>query len=148
MSIVNREMRLPIISIPSPAGNIMPTKVLILLRRERTFVPYIDLILLDRRLYLKDLIVRLSTTTYPYLIFVQKREMKKKELESKQIKEKEVMIYEFSFYSGNRKIRGVLNWHFSRRYSIGELERTWNGVSPTNLEEVNMDLTIPRYKVR
>jgi hypothetical protein len=47
-SIVSREMKLPIISIPSPARNIMPSEVLSLLETIRTALPNIGLVLFDR----------------------------------------------------------------------------------------------------
>ena len=81
-SIVNKEMRLPIITIPSPAGNIMPSEVLSLLELIGTVLPNIDLVLFDRGFYSKDLMVRLSTLPVPYIIFVPKREMERRELES------------------------------------------------------------------
>ncbi len=75
-------MRLPIISIPSPAGNIMPAEVLSLLETIRTIIPNIDLVLFDRGFYSKDLIVGLSSIPVPYMISVPKREMEQRELES------------------------------------------------------------------
>ena len=81
-SIVNRVMRLPVISNPSPFGNIMPAEVMSILEMTKTAVPSIDLLIFDRGFYSKNLIDRLSSLTVPYLIFVPKREMERKEHES------------------------------------------------------------------
>ena len=107
-SIVNREMRLPIVSIPSPAGNIMPAEVMSILEIIKAVVPNIDLLLFDRGFYSKDLIVRLSSLTVPYLIFVPGREMERK-----------VMVYEFSFYNDNKKITGDTKLAFLRKIFDG-----------------------------
>ena len=114
-SIVNKEMRLPVISIPSPAGNIMPTEVMSILETIKTTVPSIDLLLFDRGFYSKDLMVRLSSLPVPYLIFVPKREMEKRELESMRYGERKVIVHQFSFHSDNRKIKGDTKLAFLRK---------------------------------
>ena len=147
-SIVNREMRLPIISIPSPAGNIMPLEVLSLLNTIRTVVPNIDLVLFDRGFYSKDLMVRLSSLPIPYMIFVPKREMEKRELESMQFGEKKIVIYEFSFYSDNKKIKGDTKLAFLRKIFDRRTREYLDWVFATNLEQVDLDSIISRYKIR
>ena len=147
-SIVNREMRLPIISIPSPAGNIMPLEVLSLLNTIRTVVPNIDLVLFDRGFYSKDLMVRLSSLPIPYIIFVPKREMEKRELESMQFGEKKIVIYEFSFYSDNKKIKGDTKLAFLRKIFDRRTREYLDWVFATNLEQVDLDSIISRYKIR
>ena len=147
-SIVNREMRLPSISIPSPAGNIMPLEVLSLLNTIRTVVPNIDLVLFDRGFYSKDLMVRLSSLPIPYIIFVPKREMEKRELESMQFGEKKIVIYEFSFYSDNKKIKGDTKLAFLRKIFDRRTREYLDWVFATNLEQVDLDSIISRYKIR
>ena len=147
-SIVNREMRLPIISIPSPAGNIMPAEVMSILETVKTVVPSIDLLLFDRGLYSKDLIMRLSIAPYPYLIFVPKREMDRRELESMQFGEKKVMVYEFSFYSDNKKITGDTKLAFLRNIFDRKTQEYYDWVFATNMEKVDLDSIIAQYKIR
>ena len=147
-SIVNRDVKMPIILIPSPAGNIMPVEVLSILDTIREVVPNIDLVLFDRGFYSKDLIMRLSNLPIPYIIFVPKREMERKELESMQFGEKKIVIYEFSFYSENKKIRGDTKLAFLRKILD---KRTWeylDWIFATNLEEINLDSIISQYKIR
>ncbi|MDA8056118.1 MAG: hypothetical protein M0Z77_10815 [Thermoplasmatales archaeon] len=145
-SIVNREMRLPIISIPSPAGNIMPVEVMSILEIIKAVVPNIDLLLFDRGFYSKDLIVRLSSLPVPYLIFVPMREMERKELESMQFGEKKVMVYEFSFYSDNKKITGDTKLAFLRKIFDRRSSEYYDWVFATNMDELNLDSIIAQYK--
>ncbi len=147
-SIVNKEVRLPIISIPSPAGNIMPSEVISMLEAIKTVVPNIDILLFDRGFYSKDLIVRLSSIPIPYIIFVPKREMERRELESMQFGEKKVMVYEFSFYSDNKKIKGDTKLAFLRKIFDRRSSEYYDWVFATNLEEVNLDSIISQYKIR
>ncbi|MCW6158598.1 MAG: transposase [Thermoplasmatales archaeon] len=147
-SIVNKEMKLPIISIPSPAGNIMPAEVMSILETIKTVVPSIDLLLFDRGFYSKDLIVRLSSLPVPYLIFVPKREMERRELESMKFGEKKVMVYEFSFYSDNKKIKGDTKLAFLRKIFDRRSSEYYDWVFATNMEELNLDSIIAQYKIR
>ena len=65
-SIVSKEMKLPIISIHSPVGNIMSPEVPSLLQSIITILPNTDLVLFNRGFYSKDIIVRLSTLPVLY----------------------------------------------------------------------------------
>ena len=147
-SIVNRDVKMPIISIPSPAGNIMPAEVISVLETIKTVVPTIDLVLFDRGFYSKDLIVRLSSLPVPYLIFVPKREMEKRELESMQFGEKKIVIHEFSFYSDNKKIKGDTKLAFLRKIFDSRTQEYYDWVFATNMDDVNLDSIIAQYKIR
>ena len=147
-SIVNKEMRLPIITIPSPAGNIMPAEVLSLIDALKHVIPNIDLVLFDRGFYSKDLIVRLSSLPVPYIIFVPKREMERRELESMRYGEKKVIVHQFSFYSDNKKIRGDTKLAFLRKIFDRRTEEYLDWVFATNMEEVNLESIISQYKIR
>ena len=147
-SIVNKEMGLPIISISSPAGNIMPAEVMSILEIIKAVVPNIDLLLFDRGFYSKDLIARLSSLPVPYLIFVPKREMEKRELESMQFGEKKVMVCEFSFYSDNKKITGDTKLAFLRKIFDRRSSEYYDWVFATNMDELNLDSIIAQYKIR
>lgn len=147
-SIVNREMKLPIISIPSPAGNIMPSEVLSLPETIRTALPNIDLVLFDRGFDSKDMIVRLSSIPVPYLIFVPKWEMERRELESMRYGERKVIVHEFSFHSENKKIKGDTKLVFLRKIFDRRTEEYLDLVFATNLDELNLDSIISQYKIR
>ena len=147
-SIVNKEMRLPIITIPSPAGNIMPSEVLSLLETIRTVIPNIDLVLFDRGFYSKDLIVRLSSIPVSYIIFVPKREMERRELESMRYGERKVIVHQFSFHSDNMKIEGDTKLAFLRKIFDRRTQEYLDWVFATNMEEVNLESIISQYKIR
>ena len=59
-SIVNSDLRLPIISIPSPMGNDMPFEISAILDLLLSMSGHIDLLLFDRGFYSKDLIMSLN----------------------------------------------------------------------------------------
>ena len=147
-SIVNKDTKLPIITIPSPAGNIMPAEVLSLIDALKHVIPNIDLVLLNRGFYSKDLIVRLSSLPVPYIIFVPKREMERRELESMRYGERKVLVHEFSFYSDNKKIKGDTKLAFLRKIFDRRTEEYLDWVFATNMEEVNLDSIISQYKIR
>jgi hypothetical protein len=85
----------------------MHSEVLSLLGSIRTVIPNIDLILFDRGFYSRELMVRLSNLSIPYLIFVPKRGMERRELESMSLGERKTIVHQFSFHSDNRKIVGI-----------------------------------------
>ena len=147
-SIVNSDLNLPIISIPSPAGNIMPIGVISILETIKAVVPNIDLLLFDRGFYSKNLIVRLSSIPVPYLIFVPKREMERRELESMQFGERKVIVHEFSFYSDNKKIKGDTKLAFLRKIFDRRSSEYYDWVFATNMDELNLDSIIAQYKIR
>ncbi len=147
-SLVNKDMRLPIISIPSPAGNIMPSEVLSILETVKKVFPNIDLVLFDRGFYSKDLIVRLNGLSILCIIFVPKREMEKRELELMIFGEKRVIIHQFSFYSDNTKITGDTKLAFLRQIFDRRSDEYYDWVFATNMEEVNLDTIISQYKIR
>ncbi len=147
-SIVNMEMRLPIISIPSPAGNIMPAEVMSILETIKAVVPSIDMLLFDRGFYSRDLIVRLSSLPVPYLIFVPKRGMERRELESMRYGERKVLLHEFSFHSDNMKIEVDTKLVFLRKIFDRRTQDYLDWVFATNMEEVNIDSIISQYKIR
>lgn len=147
-SIVNREMRLPIISITSPAGNIIPAEVMSILETIRTYLPDIDLLLFDRGFYSKDLMVRLGSLSIPYIIFVPKRELERRELESMHLGERKIMMHEFSFHYDGKKIKGDTKLVFLRRIFDRRIQEYLDWVFATNLEDVNLDSIISQYKIR
>lgn len=60
-SIVNREMKLPIISKPSPVRDIMTSEAPYLIESIRTVVPNTDFILFGRGIYSNALMLRLCS---------------------------------------------------------------------------------------
>ena len=92
--------------------------------------------------------VRLSSLPIPYIIFVPKREMEKRELESMQFGEKKIVIYEFLFYSDNKKIKGDTKLAFLRKIFDRRTREYLDWVFATNLEQVDLDSIISRYKIR
>ena len=79
-SIVNKDLRLPMVSIPSPMGNDMPSEISAILDLLISLLVHMDLLLFDRGFYSKDLIMSLNQRKMDYLIFVPKNPQVKDEL--------------------------------------------------------------------
>ena len=74
--------------------------------------------------------------------------MERKELESMQFGEKKAMVYEFSFYSDNKKITGDTKLAFLRKIFDRRSSEYYDWVFATNMEELNLDSITAQYKMR
>ena len=90
-SLVNSDLRLPIVSTPSPMGNDMPSVISAITDMLLPFLGHIDLLLFDRGFYSKDLIMTLNERKINYLIFVPKNPQVKEELSSTHQTERKVI---------------------------------------------------------
>ena len=102
-SIVNSDLRLPLISIPSPMGNDMPFEISAILDLLISMLGHIDLLLFDRGFYSKDLIMSLNDRKINYIIFVPKNPQVKDEVSSMYQRVKKVILHEFSTYRERAK---------------------------------------------
>lgn len=96
-SIVSSDIpqKIPLISIPVRMGHNMAQVVTWCLTVIRPLVKSISLTLFDRGFYSKELMLTLSHSKYPYLIFVPKNSMIRNELAQMEEKEKKTMKYKF-----------------------------------------------------
>ncbi len=98
--------KIPLISIPVPIGHNMAKEVCWCLSIVKPLVRSIKLILFDRGFYSKELMLTLSNTYYPYLIFVPKNSKVKKELAQMVKDEKKTINYQFKLNKNKTVIRG------------------------------------------
>ena len=147
-SVVNSDLRLPVISIPSPMGNDMPSEVSGMLPLFRNITGNIDLVLFDRGFYSRELMLELQRLEVPYLIFVPKNEQVKKELEQMHQGEKRIMQHEFSFYSEGKRVTGDTYLAFLKMIFDHRTEEYYDWIFATNLGNIDLDGIIKQYKMR
>ena len=69
---MNQELRLPLLSIPSPMGNDMPWELSGLLNSLKQLLDHVDLMLFDRGFYSKEFMMELNKLELNYPIFIPK----------------------------------------------------------------------------
>lgn len=147
-SVVNKDLRLPVFSMPSPMGNDMPDEVSGMLKRIRNITGSVELVLFDRGFYSRELMLTLQELHIPYLIFVPKNEQVKRELESMNYSEKKVIRHEFSFYAHGKKVTGDTYLAFLKRIFDHRTEEYYDWIFATNIEDIDLDGIIKQYKMR
>lgn len=146
-SLVNRDLRLPLLSLSSPMGNDMPSEVTGILERIRPIIPNIDLVLFDRGFYSKELMYRLHDRVR-YLIFAKKDELTKGHLNSMIEGQRKIMRHEFSFYRSGHRIAGDTYLAFLRKVFDRRTEEYFDWVFATNVETIDLEKIIAQYKIR
>ena len=114
-SLVNRVLRLPIIPIPSPMRNDMPSEIAGILDSMMPLLGHIDLLLFDRGFYSKDLIMKLNNLEMNYLIFVPKDPQVKEEFTHMCQSEKKILLHEFYAYRNGRRVNGSVHLAFLKQ---------------------------------
>ncbi len=147
-SIVDKDLRLPAFSIPSPVGNDMPGEVSGILQRMNSITHDIDLVLFDRGFYSRELMLALSGMDIPYLIFVPKNEPVKDELGSMTHGERKIVLHEFSFYRDGHKVTGDTNLAFLKQIYDHRTEEYYDWVFATNVPDMDLEKIIRQYKAR
>jgi len=107
----------------------------------------IDLLLFDRWFYSKEIIMSLNSISN-YLIFVKKDSAIKREFESMEIGEKKIKLHEFSMYIDGKRIRDTTYIAFLKKIFDHKTEEYYDWAFATNLEEVNLDEIIDKFKIR
>ncbi|EQD63538.1 transposase IS4 family protein [mine drainage metagenome] len=147
-SIVNRDLRLPIMSIPSPMGNDMPSEISAMLVSLGQIFGHIDLLLFDRGFYSKDLIMKLNNVGINYLIFVPKNPQVKGELSFMHQSEKRIMLHEFSLYRDGKKVSDSVHLAFLKQIFDHRTEAYYDWCFATSIAEPDLDHLIAKYKFR
>jgi hypothetical protein len=145
---VNSDLRLPLISIPSPMGNDMPSEISAVMDIILPLLDHIDLLLFDRGLYSKDLIMSLNDRKINYLIFVPKNPQVKDEFSSMYQSKKKVMLYEFSIYREGRKVEDSVYLAFLKHIFDHRSEEYYDWCFVTNASDIDLDHIIAKYKFR
>ena len=147
-SLVNRDLRLPLISIPSPMGNDMPSEVSGILDMLLPLLGHVDLLLFDRGFYSKDLIMSLNSRKINYLIFVPKNPQVKEEFTRMYQSEKKALLHEFYVYREGKKIRASVQLAFLKQIFDHRSDEYYDWCFATNASDIDMDHIIAKYKFR
>ena len=147
-SLVNRDLRLPLISIPSPMGNDMPSEIAGILDLLVPLFSHIDLLLFDRGFYSKELMMMLNERKTNYLIFVPKNPQIKEEFSLMYQSEKKVNLHEFSTYRNGKKIKDSVYLAFLKQIFDHRTEEYYDWCFATNIMDIDLDRIIARYKIR
>ncbi len=147
-SIVNRDLRLPIVSIPSPMGNDMPSEISAITDMLLPLLGHIDLLLFDRGFYSKDLIMFLNERKINYLIFVPKNPQVKEEFSSMYQTERKVILHEFSTYREGKRIRDSVHLAFLKQIFDHRTEEYYDWCFATNTSDIDLYHVIAKYKFR
>lgn len=113
--LVNRDLRFPLISIPSPKGNDMPSVISLLLTSLKRLLSHVDLLMFDRGFYSKELMMELNKLEMNYLIFVPKNTKAKEEFSGMCQTEKKIGIHELSLYQRGKRISDSVHLAFLKQ---------------------------------
>ncbi|MBD6956260.1 MAG: transposase, partial [Thermoplasmatales archaeon] len=144
-SMVKSDFRLPLISIPSTVLDTTAGEIISIMNILKGYFKNIDLLLLDRWFYSKEIIMSLNSISN-YLIFVRKDSGIKRELESMEMGEKKIKLHEFSMYRDGKRITAYIA--FLKKIFDHKTEEYYDWAFATNLKEVNLDEIIGKYKIR
>ncbi len=149
-SIINSDIpqKIPLISVPVQQGHNMATTVSWVLGLINPLVNSINLAIFDRGFYSKDLMLTLSHSEYPYLIFVPKNPQIKAELASLDIAEKKKIQYSFKVNKEMTVFRGETTLAFLKQIFDKKSEKLFDWAFATNQSSIDLDYIIPTYKNR
>ena len=142
----NIPQKIPLISIPIHLGHNMAKEVCFCLSLVQPLVKSIKLILFDRGFYSKELMLTLSNSDYPYLIFVPKNDKVKKELEAMEVAERKKIRYEFKLNKNKTVLRGETTLAILKQIVDHSNEKVFDWAFATNQNEINLDYIVPTYK--
>ncbi len=147
-SIVNKDLRLPMVSVPSPMGNDTPSEISAILDLLISLLGHIDLLLFDRGFYSKELIMSLNQRKMNYLIFVPKNPQVKEEFSYMYQNQKKVILHEFSIYSEGKKIRDSIHLAFLKQIFGHRTEEYYDWCFASNTSDIDLDHIIAKYRFR
>ena len=140
-------LKIPLLSIPVHVGSNMAKDVCFCLSLIKPLVESIELILFDRGFYSKDLMLTLTRSKYPYLIFVPKNDKVKSELEEMVVNERRSIRYDFKVNKDKTTEKGSTILSFLKQVFDPKNNRDCDWAFATNLE-ADLDHIIRTYKKR
>ena len=149
-SIVSSDIpqKIPLVSIPVRMGHNMAHAVTWCLTLIEPMVRSISLILFYRGFYSKELMLTLSSSTYPYLIFIPKNASIRKELEQMQEAEKKRIQYKFKLNINKTVLKGETTLALLKQIFDEKSDRSYDWAFATNQTEIDLDHIIASYKRR
>ena len=140
--------KIPLISIPVHVGHNMAKEICWCLETIKPLIRSIKLILFDRGFYSKELMLTLSNTGYPYLIFVPKNKKVQKELARMGDGEKKKIHYQFKLNKDKTVICGETTLAFLKQIFDKRANKSFDWSFATNQPSIDMDYIIVTYKGR
>jgi hypothetical protein len=149
-SIVSSDIpqKIPLVSIPVRMGHNMAHAVTWCLTVIEPMVRSISLILFDRGFYSKELMLTLSSSKYPYLIFVPKNTKIRSELAQMGEAEKKTIQYKFKLNIDKTVIKGETTLALLKQIFDKKSDRSYDWAFATNQAEIDLDHIIASYKRR
>lgn len=149
-SIVSSDIpqKIPLVSIPVRMGHNMAHAVTWCLTVIEPMVRSISLILFDRGFYSKELMLTLSSSKYPYLIFVPKNSRIRNELAQMEEAEKKAIQYKFKLNIDKTVIKGETTLALLKQIFDKKSDKSYDWAFATNQVEIDLDHIIASYKRR
>ena len=149
-SIVSSDIpqKIPLISIPIRMGHNMAYTVTWCLTVIEPIVKSISLILFDRGFYSKELMLTLSNSKYPYLIFVPKNQKIREELALMEDAEKKAMQYKFKLNINKTVLKGETTLALLKQIFDKRSNNSYDWAFATNQSTIDLDHIIASYKRR
>jgi len=149
-SIINSDIpqKIPLLSVPVQLGHNMATTVAWCLSLIAPLVKSITLTIFDRGFYSKDLMLTLTHSEFPYLIFVPKNPQIKAELESLEVAERKKIQYQFKVNKDKTVFRGETTLALLKQIFDNKSEKSFDWAFATNQSSIDLDYIIPTYKGR
>lgn len=145
-SMVNSELRLPVISIPSPMGNDIPSEISTILDMLLPVLGHMDLLLFDRGFYSRDLIMKLNEKRVNYLIFVPKNPQVKDDFARMHQTEKKILLHEFYLYRDGRRINDWVHLPFLKQIFDHRTEEYYDWCFAGKAPDIDPDNVIAKYR--
>lgn len=117
-----------------------------MLNQVKEIVPNIELSQYDLEFYGKEVRHRLKNV--PNLIFLRKNEFTKKELKNMDIEERKIIVHEFEFYKDKHKIEESTYLVFLKSIFGHKTESYFDWIFATNIEDLDQEKIIGKFKVR
>jgi len=140
--------KIPLFSIPVQVGYNLAKNVIFCLSVVRSMVRSIKLVLFDRSFYSKELIMALTDSGYPYLIFVPANKMVAAELKQMAEGERKTVHYEFELNKDKTVLKGETTLAFLKKVIDPTNGKVFDWSFATNQERINLDYIVPTYKGR
>lgn len=140
--------KIPLISIPVYMGHNMAKEVCWCISVIKPLIHSIKLILFDRQFYSKELMLTLSGSEYPYLIFVPKNSGIKEELMQMSNSERKKIHHEFELNKDKTVIHGETTFALLKQIFDNRSGKSFDWAFATNQTDISMDYIIPTYKGR
>ena len=140
--------KIPLISIPIRIGHYKSSVILHCLSLIKGYIGKINLILFDRGFYDKDLMYELTTSNYPYLLFVPQHKDKKEILYPMKIGEQVAIYNDFKVNKNQSKYAGENILIFLKQIYDPKSEKNYDWVFATNVEWILLEKIITTYKKR